>query len=75
MPLIVHYLIAKSKGLFVHNRRNDICVGRSVTDDYAHILAVADNLGKINGISKRLFRDTANTYLAENFFAATAVRL
>lgn len=46
MSLVIHYLVAKSKGLFVHNRRHYVGVGSAVTYNYAHILAVADYLGK-----------------------------
>ena len=46
MPLVVHYLIANSKSLFVHNCRHYVGVGNTVAYDYAHILGVADNLGK-----------------------------
>ena len=46
MALVVHYHVAKSKGLFVHNRRHYIVVSFSVAYDYAHILAVGYNFCK-----------------------------
>lgn len=46
VPLVVHNLVTSLESLFVHKRRYYVVVCLPIRYNHAHILAVADNLGK-----------------------------